>query len=102
MSPSAVEEIISGLSGDERIVMTELERIAKSDKSNVFFIEELKRRKRCAGIDLDATLDSLTEKGLIHPAGSEKWATTKEGRWVEHYLWIQRFHERNPGVTLKK
>ncbi len=99
MSPSVAEEIASGLSADERTVMTELARIPKSDRGNVFFVEDLRRRKRCAGIDLDTTLQSLADQGLVRRAGSERWATTKPGRWVEHYLWNRRFRELNPGIT---
>src|SRR2546421_13033666 len=78
-------QVLGLLSRDERRLMRELVRIAKS-KRNVFPEGKLADRKACRGMNLPSLLHSLANKGLTQPVRSHVWATTKLGRELAHYL----------------
>jgi len=78
-------EVLGLLSAEERLLMREIVRIAKS-KTNIFHEGRLAQRKACRSLDLPSLLHSLSNKGLVQPARSHLWATTKLGREIEHYL----------------
>ncbi len=77
--------VLGLLSPEERRLMRELVRIAKS-KSNAFPEDKLAERKACQGMDLPRLLHSLANKALTQRVRSHVWATTRLGREVAHYL----------------
>jgi len=82
--------ILALLSVEERKLMREIVRIAKS-KTNSFHEGKLVQRKACKSMDIPSLLHALSNKGLVGPIRRRVWATTKLGREVEHYLQIRDF-----------
>jgi len=83
-------EILGLLSADERKLMREIVRIAKS-RTNAFHEGKLTRRKACEALEVPDLLHSLSNKGLVRPVRRRMWATTKLGREIEHYLQAKDF-----------
>ncbi len=86
-----VDSVISDLSVDERTVLRQIPRLAKSD-TNVFSERQLKRKKPCHDLEIGKILLKLANRGLINPVKRRRWRTTSLGRKVGHELeriWLE-------------
>ncbi len=89
-----IEDIVAGLSEDERTVLTQVPRVRKS-KKNIFHDKLLKQKKPCWDIDVRSVLQDLSNNELMNPVNISRglWQTTALGRKVAHFLEKRKFEQ---------
>jgi len=95
-----VAYVVSILTGDERIALRLIARIAKS-RTNVFHEKQMARKKALHGKDVSRLLRGLQARGLVHVVRDGAWQTTALGRKVAHLLEVQWVFERH-GIRFER
>ena len=102
MVGDSVAEIVQGLADDEKTLLEELPRIAKSDRNNTFFESQLERRKKCFEMEVRDVLKALSNRGLVSFVGGSRWRTTPLGRKVSHAVFDDMMSKKYPSLTIRK